>query len=1318
MVGVIAEHIKSHRHQLGKHSLFIGSAVKIPPDDKLIDAAITDMAVKWAGERVATLEGDEQAAAARELLASEGPDHAERCRLLREVFGPEIRPAEGHVRLSRLIKDGYYSTVFLTEPDDLLERALRAQHMEPDKDYHRLVAGVDDPKDIRVALAESSRIAIVKCGGDLEQRFLPVSRAEIEHVAADISDVLADSFRIFAVFVGMTDREEPFLAQIPREGARIFWINTMIPMADAQLYDELKIESPASAAYHRYQPEVMELLEARHSSRHLLCREPGSFNEFFAKLHGRLVRQRHGRRRGRRDLTVLRGGPYRFLDFFDVEDADFYFGREDDVKAVMEKLRANPLTVVFGKAAIGKTSLLRAGIMAALKKETEETSREEAAPWLVAYTRVGEDPLASMRAAIVSAVEDAGYDPGDLLTTEAPCAVIRGAAELTGRKVIVLLDQFAEYFVKLGDKVRDRFREGLRDALAECADHFRLVITIREDFVGELFELQTDFPDIMHNMHRLRLLSRERAEDAILKPAQNFELQVERSLVHRVVDDLWREGVEPCHLQIVCHSLYEGLSPGGRVITERVYERLGGADEILARCLERALEHLPGHEKRLATKILIFVAGTSGLKAAQSLDRIAAEVGGAADEVERVLAHLVDVGLLRPVGKGRQREYELMHEILADRIQTDLAGKQVMLRDIQDLLTREMNNHTQFGLLIGPEELKLINGARDDLIIGPQELQLIIWSALRAELDAEYWFGRVHELGEGKGEYIAELMRDESPTVRRHVYQHLGNHLEARLIRHLVHSLEDELPEVRTQAAIYLSQLGRHLLAMLENRDHRVRGLAARALGSIKDRRAVKDLIEAFVDAAPALRDELTNALLAIDEPRAPDTLLRAVSTAGGEAWSAAYALGRLSVGEDDLKALQKAADTRPRPELAYAVGIALSHRRNFPAAADMLEAAEQAAEPGYGLDAIAEAKGQLHLQRARAKAGEDAWTMFGRVSSHGAMTAQEVVPPLEPAWQFRTRDHVVASPVVRDNTAYIGSRDKRFYAVDTGRGTARWSFEAADRIEGAAALSEDLICFGSMDGCVYALDILSGDERWRAVLDAPVRAGCVLEADALYIGTKSGQFVRLDALTGDPVWQCQAPGEISATAATAEDLVIVGCWDGHLFAYDVESGREAWRFRTQDAVSSSPAIADGVVYCGSDDHGLYALDLHDGSLIWRADLNGQVRSSAAVSADSVVVGSIDGKCYAVARNDGAVTWATATEEEIMSSPALSGEYVYVGSRDGALYGLALATGEVIWRHKTAYGVYSSPAVAEQTVLVGFDYYSLAAFRPKAPTRK
>ena len=247
------------------------------------------------------------------------------------------------MRLANLIKDGYFPTVFSMGSHDLLERALSTNHLESDKDYHLLVAGLDPPTSFTVDIEESTARRHHQGGGDIARKYLPVDVSEVTATAEKISEVIAQTFKGLCIFTGYHDRDKPFIERVPREGGKVFWVNTIIPMKDRELYEELKLENPASIDYHQLQPEVTDSLDARHSARHLLVREAGTFNDFMAGLHNRLHRQsdRFYRRR-KRDLTVLRGGPYRFLDYFDVSDTQFFFGREDEIRALTRAEREAP----------------------------------------------------------------------------------------------------------------------------------------------------------------------------------------------------------------------------------------------------------------------------------------------------------------------------------------------------------------------------------------------------------------------------------------------------------------------------------------------------------------------------------------------------------------------------------------------------------------------------------------------------------------------------------------------------------------------------------------------------------------------------------------------------------------------------------------------------------------------------------------------------------------------------------------------------------------------------------------------------------------
>src|SRR5215208_2425995 len=69
--------------------------------------------------------------------------------------------------------------------------------------------------------------------------------------------------------------------------------------------------------------------------------------------------------------TRARTGPYVGLDFFGEADADVFFGRDDERKMIIGNLRASRLTLLYAESGVGKSSLLRAGVAARLRRQAE-----------------------------------------------------------------------------------------------------------------------------------------------------------------------------------------------------------------------------------------------------------------------------------------------------------------------------------------------------------------------------------------------------------------------------------------------------------------------------------------------------------------------------------------------------------------------------------------------------------------------------------------------------------------------------------------------------------------------------------------------------------------------------------------------------------------------------------------------------------------------------------------------------------------------------------------------------------------------------------
>ena len=89
--------------------------------------------------------------------------------------------------------------------------------------------------------------------------------------------------------------------------------------------------------------------------------------------------------------------PYRGLEAFEEEHAEFFFGRDADVQRLLEKLKATRFLAVLGASGSGKSSLVRAGLVPALK----HGALPGAERWEVAVMRPGAHPLEALAAQLL-----------------------------------------------------------------------------------------------------------------------------------------------------------------------------------------------------------------------------------------------------------------------------------------------------------------------------------------------------------------------------------------------------------------------------------------------------------------------------------------------------------------------------------------------------------------------------------------------------------------------------------------------------------------------------------------------------------------------------------------------------------------------------------------------------------------------------------------------------------------------------------------------------------------------------------------------------
>jgi WD40 repeat protein len=385
-------------------------------------------------------------------------------------------------------------------------------------------------------------------------------------------------------------------------------------------------------------------------------------------------------------MTVVAApaGPYRGLAPFEdsAVDALLFFGRERETEVLAANLMASHLTVLYGPSGVGKSSLLRAGVVRRLRELAEPCT-------VVVFDAWADGPARRLREAVADA---GGVEPvGTLADT------VAAASAAIGGEVYVVLDQLEEYFLY---RPRDRAPGALANELPEALNRRDLragfLLCLREDALAKLDAFKTSVPRLFANVVRVDHLDREQARRAILGPlgrwnelaAAEEPMTIEPELVEAVLDGVeagkvvqgpgGRGGVAPGsdrvetpYLQLVMQRLWEVEREGGsRTLRLETLERLGGAARIVEDHLERALATLSSAERDLAARIFHHLVTPSGAKIAHGTADLAEYAAASPDELAGVMRSLSAERIVRPVanGGGDGSAHEIFHDVLADAV--------------------------------------------------------------------------------------------------------------------------------------------------------------------------------------------------------------------------------------------------------------------------------------------------------------------------------------------------------------------------------------------------------------------------------------------------------------------------------------------------------------------------------------------------------------------------------------------------------------------------------------------------------------------------
>lgn len=307
--------------------------------------------------------------------------------------------------------------------------------------------------------------------------------------------------------------------------------------------------------------------------------------------------------------------PYRGLAGYGSDDASVFVGRERLTAVLAGRLADSPVVVVAGASGSGKSSVVRAGLVPALRAG----ALPQSAAWRV------------------------------IVTTPASRAGMDSAAD------VLVLDQAEELFTVLDESDRTDVLTRLRGFVE---DGGRLVLVLRGDFFTELAEV----PWLAHYAQRDPVLIGRMREDElariIVEPARRAGVTVAEEVVDAILDESVGQA-QP--LPLVSVALVRAWEErDGDVITPEAYQASGGLVGAIEATAEATFARLPDVSKTEARRLLVRMAVREGAAWARRPLQREALSSAAGSAVLDALAE----GRLITVTEGR---VELCHDALLER---------------------------------------------------------------------------------------------------------------------------------------------------------------------------------------------------------------------------------------------------------------------------------------------------------------------------------------------------------------------------------------------------------------------------------------------------------------------------------------------------------------------------------------------------------------------------------------------------------------------------------------------------------------------------
>lgn len=1005
----------------------------------------------------------------------------------------------------------------------------------------------------------------------------------------------------------------------------------------------------------------------------------------------------------KRDKGSLPSHPYKFLAHYEISDQQIFFGRDAEIAEIVQIIHSDEVRVLFlfGPCGIGKSSLLRAGIVSVLDPQVYDP--------LVVLS--GADPALSVGEAILSRAA-MGRDRSDHPTESASAPVVIPLNQISetvirlgqasNRTLVVVIDQLEELFTQ---RDRDSGTVGRFFAMVEALARLpnasvRFVLAFRAEFRGALYPLEESLGRRQRSM-ALREIGENGLGDAIEGPSRfsvygfQFQEGFARALAHEIHGSTRGAGDAALPvLQIVCRQLFDRMrAAAARTIGWDLYGReLGGVKGALRRYVEERLDDPAyvhgGTLARQMLKMLTVKEGGDRFAHARNEEDLLAfpDREGARKTLER----LIDDHLIVRI---QERDGTLMVRLASEVICPLIDGWTLEVGDV-DRAARTLARAHASWQESGKRTEDLLSGSALALV---QRHRVALHGLTESEQEFLCASGRKQLRWRAGLAFAASMACGLAVAMAYLAYLRPGTL-----------KLDSEPPGAMVQLGG--KRLGETPLAWTARPG--VYSLRLTKAGYDPTRVDVRIPAGWFVDYRPVLR----------------------------------YPFGILSMGSDPSGADCEVLAERPSPAEKPVRISKTPFTTELPAGRYRLVIKKT----GYRTASIEGLvlRANRDLVHKVVPLERDVGFLVVRCPPHGKTVTVRSTGPV--AFQARAPLPLERPLEVPSGTVQVecvsnwATRAQASVTVSRNTTTAislwleqprtLWTTELGGIVTTGAAIA-DLDQDGVVDvvtatenNNVHALSGRTGERLWRRTLGGQITLSSPALTDVngdgvadVFIGAVDRKVYALSGKNGEVLWTVMTPGIILASPVVA-DLdgdrvgdVIIGSRDGTLFALSGKTGKPVWTYSAGGDVYGAAAMGDldqdGVpdAVVGTRSGTIHAVSGRNGTRIWLLKNKDAVTCSAALgdlNGDGrleVVIGSRDGFTYVLSGHDGTVLFRLPSGPVHLCSPALAdlnGDGVpdiVTGSQDNRVIVFCGKTREIIWSFRTGGMLVGSAMTADLT---------------------